>query len=114
MKKHNLEIDWKTRNILFTRCPRECNVGHGNRKEKKRKKLFKGHDLKPESTDITAEDMDIDFLDEEIDFMEIAVIVTDSHIKGKELVENQGKTIEEIVPRRFHKYLKVFSEEECK
>ena len=89
-------------------------MGHGNRKEKKRKKLFKGHDLKPESMDITVEDIDIDFLDNEIDFMEIAAIVADSCIKGKELVENQGKMIEEIVPMRFHKYLKVFSEEECK
>ena len=26
LKKHNLEIDWKTGNIQFTRCPQECNV----------------------------------------------------------------------------------------
>ena len=26
LKKHNLEIDWKTGSIQFTRCPQECNV----------------------------------------------------------------------------------------
>ena len=113
LKKHNPEIDWKTRNILFIQYPCECNVGHGNQKEKK-KKLFKKHDLKLESMDIMVEDMDKDVLNEEIDFMEIVAIVADSHIKGKELVENQGKTIEEIVPMQFHKYLRVFSEEKCK
>ena len=26
LKKHNPEIDWKTGNVQFTRCPRECNI----------------------------------------------------------------------------------------
>ena len=26
LKKHNPESDWKTGNVQFTRCPRECNI----------------------------------------------------------------------------------------
>jgi len=35
LQKHNPTIDWKTGDIKFTRCPRECNVMTKKRKQKK-------------------------------------------------------------------------------
>jgi len=35
LQKHNPMIDWKTGDIKFTRCPRECNVTTKKRKQKK-------------------------------------------------------------------------------
>jgi hypothetical protein len=43
------------------------------------------------------EDQELDFMDQRMDIHKIAAIVADLHIKVKKLVENQGKTIEEIV-----------------
>ena len=42
LKKHNLEIDWKTGEIEFTRCPSECNMA----KPKKKKTACKAHVFK--------------------------------------------------------------------
>ena len=39
LKKYNPEINWKTGNIWFTRCPRECNVAIWD--YKKKAKAFK-------------------------------------------------------------------------
>jgi Retroviral aspartyl protease len=39
LKKHNPEIDWRTREVGITRCPRECNVfARQLKKEKKVKR----------------------------------------------------------------------------
>jgi len=35
LQKHNPMIDWKTGDIKFTRCPRECNIAIKKRKQKK-------------------------------------------------------------------------------
>ena len=35
LQKHNPEIDWKTGDIKFTKCPQECNVATKKRKQKK-------------------------------------------------------------------------------
>jgi len=35
LEKHNPTVDWKTGDIKFTRCPRECNVATKKRKQKK-------------------------------------------------------------------------------
>ena len=35
LQKHNPEIDWKTGDIKFTKCPWECNVATKKRKQKK-------------------------------------------------------------------------------
>ena len=39
LKKHNLEIDWNTREIEFTWCPSECNMV----KPEKKKAACKAH-----------------------------------------------------------------------
>jgi hypothetical protein len=39
LKKHNLEIDWRTGEVEMTCCPRECNVfARQLKKEKKVKR----------------------------------------------------------------------------
>ena len=42
LKKHNLEIDWNTREIEFTRCLAECNMA----KPEKKKAACKAHAFK--------------------------------------------------------------------
>ena len=40
LHKHNPEIDWETKEVEMTRCPRECNVAE--RRQKGIKKRRKG------------------------------------------------------------------------
>ena len=42
LKKHNLEINWNTREIEFMRCPAECNMA----KPEKKKATCKAHAFK--------------------------------------------------------------------
>ena len=100
---YNPEIDWKTREVQMTRCPdkygkkwrtgRQTKPGQKKQKEKKKKK----------------KEMRRLIADKEI---AIARIVAE---KEEELDEEDMIVVrktEEIVPRQFHKYLKVFEKKE--
>ena len=109
LRKHNPEIDWSNGEVKFTRCPRECNRYEKVRRLKRRaKEGNQGRDMEEEMNEEEEELMS------EEDYMHVRGLVKDTKIKGKELAENQGKTVEEMVPERFHAYLKVFSEEESR
>jgi len=96
---HNPEIDWKTEEVQMTRCLDECGKkwrtrrqtkpGWKKQKEKKKKKEMR----KP-------------MIDKEI---AIARIVAE---KEKELDMIIVRKTEKMVPRQFHKYLKVFEKKE--
>jgi len=101
---HNPEIDWKTGKVQMTRCPDECE-----------KKWRTGRQTKPEwkkqEEKEKKKEMRRPTTDEEI---AIARIVAE---KEEELDEEDMIVVrktEEMVPRQFHKYLKVFKKKEPK
>jgi len=99
LRHHNPEIDWKTGEVKMTRCPEECGKkwkmgrqtkpGWKKQEERKEKKERRRPTIKEEKM--------------------IARIV-----EGKENEEDliELKATEEMVPQRFHKYLKVFKKKD--
>ena len=93
---HNPEIDWKTGEVQMMRCPDECGKkwrtgrqtkpGWKKQEEKERKKEMR----RPMT------DEEIVIQEEELDEEDMIVV----------------RKTEEMVPRRFHKYLKVFEKKE--
>jgi len=101
---HNPEIDWKTGEVKMTRCLNECGKQWKikqtksewqKQKEKEQKKERVQREKKKEFRKPTVE--------EEI---EIARMVGKKQKEKKDLIKI--RTVEEMVPRSFHKYLKVF------
>ena len=97
---HNPEIDWKTEEIQIMRCPDKC--GKKWRTGKQTKPRWKKQQEKEEKKEMRT--------DKEI---AIARVIAE---KEKELEEEEDmidlKATEEMVPRQFHKYLKVFEKKE--
>ena len=97
---HNPEIDWKTEEIQIMRCPDKC--GKKWRTGKQTKPGWKKQQEKEEKKEMRT--------DKEI---VIARVIAE---KEKELEEEEDmidlKATEEMVPRQFHKYLKVFEKKE--
>ena len=97
---HNPEIDWKTEEIQIMRCPDKC--GKKWRTGKQTKPGWKKQQEKEEKKEMRT--------DKEI---AIARVIAE---KEKELEEEEDmidlKATEEMVPRQFHKYLKVFEKKE--
>ena len=101
LARHNLEIDWKTVEVQMTRCPDKCGkkwrtgkqtkLGQKKQEEKKKEKKMRRliTDKKIAITKIVAEKK------EEVDKEDMIVRKT-----------------EEIVPRWFHMYLKVFEKKD--
>ena len=99
---HNPEIDWKTEEIQMTRCPDKCRkkwrtgrqtkLGWKKQEEKKKKK---------EMRRLTT--------DEEIAIARI-VAKKEEELDEKDMIV--VRKIEEMVPRWFHKYLKMFEKKE--
>ena len=102
LKCHNPEIDWKTGEVKMVRCPDKCG-----------KKWRTGRQTKPgwkkQEEKEKKKEMRRLMTDKEI---AIARIVAE---KEEELDEENMivvRKMEEMVPRQFHKYLKVFEKEE--
>ena len=97
---HNPEIDWKTEEIQIMRCPDKC--GKKWRTGKQTKPGWKKQQEKEEKKEMRT--------DKEI---VIARVIAE---KEKELEEEEDmidlRATEEMVPRQFHKYLKVFEKKE--
>ena len=93
---YNPEIDWKTGEVKMTRCPDECGkkwrigkqtkLGWKKQEEKEEKKEMRRPTIEEEKT--------------------IARIMEENEDEEEDLIEL--RVTEEIVPRRFHKYSKVF------
>jgi len=101
---HNPEIDWKTEEVQMTRCLDEC--GKKWRTGKQTKPGWKKQEEKEKKKEMRRPKTD-----EEI---AIARIVAE---KEEELDEEDTIVVrktEEMVPRRFHKYLKVFEKKDSK
>ena len=99
---HNPEIDWKTGEVQMTRCTDKCGKkwktgrqtkpGCEKQKEKKKKKK-----MRRPTTDI------------EISIARI-VAEKEDELDGEDMII--VRKIEEMVPRQFYKYLKVFEKKE--
>ena len=99
LRRYNPEIDWKTREIKMTRCPDECGkkwkTGRQTKLEwKKQEEKEEKERRKP-------------MIEEE---KIIARIVEEKENEEEDLIEL--RVTEEMVPRRFHKYLKVFEKKD--
>ena len=100
LARHNPEIDWKTEEVQMTRCPDECG-----------KKWRVGKQIKPgwkkqEKQEEKRERRKPMIEEEKI----IARIVEEKENEKENLIELRAT--EEMVPRRFHKYLKVFEKKD--
>ena len=111
LKKHNPEIDWKTGNVQFTRCPQECNVAIQEYK-KKHANTFKYKGSVEEVNDDVEEseiEDEVNVETEEDIYLQVLeyIRIVDECVKVE-------KTVEEIVPPAFHTYLDVFRKEPSK
>jgi len=94
---HNPEIDWKTGKVQMTRCPEECGKKwRTGRQTKPRWKKQEEKEKKKERKRTTTEE-------------EIAIARIE---KEEEEDVMELRATDEIVPRRFHKYLKVFEKKD--
>jgi len=98
LKRHNPEIDWKTGEVKMTRCPEEC--GRKWKVEKQTKLGWKKQEEKEEKRGrptIEEEKM-------------IKRILTEKDDDDDDKIKIRAT--EEMVPERFHKYLKVFEKKD--
>jgi len=102
LQKHNPMIDWKTGDIKFTRCPRECNVTTKKCKQKKAW-AFK-YKTSVKEVDEEAKEKECEDNEETEDNIYLWVL---QHIRKVEK-KVEKKTDEEMVPPQFHVYLDVF------
>ena len=97
---HNPEIDWKTGEVKMTRCPDECGkkwrIG---RQTKPGWKKQEEREEKKERRKPTIEEVRM-----------IERIREEKEDEGEDLIELRAT--DEMVPRRFHKYLKVFEKKD--
>ena len=100
LRRHNPEIDWKTGEVKMTRCPEECG-----------KKWKMGRQMKPgwkkQEEREEKKERRRPMIEEE---KMIARIVEEKENEEEDLIELRAT--EEMVPRRFHKYLKVFEKKD--
>ena len=115
--KHNPEINWQTGEVKMTRCPRECNVFIRNaKKENKKQKIVEKWGYRPTEEEIVDEEYYVRRMMEKEIAEEVAgeffIRRTDRPIawgtKDLNPQAKNGKSLEEMVPERFHNYLKVF------
>ena len=100
LRRHNPEIDWKTGEVKMTRCSdeygkkwktgRQMKLGWKKQEERKKKKERRRPTIEEEKM--------------------IARIVKEKENKEEDLIELRAT--EEMVPKQFHKYLKVFEKKD--
>jgi hypothetical protein len=133
LQKHNLDINWETGQVKMTQCPPECNVFiHMANKEQKQKRIATRWKYRVTVEEVEDEDMQVhirgrttegDVLMEGVEML--PQTMEEHFIRKTERLESWGdkdlnpqakdgveKTVEEMVPKWFHKYLKVFSKKE--
>lgn len=126
LHKHNLEINWQTGEVRMTRCPRECNVFICSaKKDKKKKKLAEKWKYQPSIEEVEDEEIFIrsasisaepdkpnDSSNELVN--EFFVHKTDRPVAwgvkdlNPQMKDGKAKSVHEMIPERFHQYLKVF------
>lgn len=124
--QHNPEIDWKTGDVVFSRCPSQCHVQVKKEKLQKRKPLKVRlppllHDLDHEEEEQDDKEEKAEPLLAEDDRLLVAFLkphqinassnkATELAIQAKEQ-DSRKKTFEEIVPKQYHEFKGVFSKE---
>ena len=97
LRCHNPEIDWKTGEVKMTRCPEECGKKWKAGKQTKPGWKKQEEKEKKRGRSVVEEEKMIKRIltkkEEEEDVMEV-------------------RMMEEMVPRQFHKYLKVFEKKD--
>jgi len=104
LQKHNPTIDWKTGDIKFTRCPRECNVAIKKRKQKKALAFKYKASVEEVDDDAEEEEMECEDDEEMEDDIYLRVLEYIQEVDTKD----KKKTDEEMVLPQFHVYLDVF------
>ena len=104
MHKHNPDINWRTGNVEFTRCPSECNIAKA---KKRRAKAFRYKASVEEDID---DDNDFDnYTQEELVKQAIRCLEKKEEEEIREVKkEEEKKTAAEMVPPQFHVYLDHF------
>jgi len=97
LRHHNPEIDWKTEEVKMTRCPDECG-----------KKWKAGRQMKPGWKKQEEREEKRRSAIEEVKMIER--IVEEKEDDEEDLIELRAT--DKMVPRRFHKYLKVFEKKD--
>jgi len=99
LRRHNPEIDWKTGEVKMTRCSNECGKKWKTGRQTKLgwKKQEEREEKERRRPMIEKEKI-------------IARIVEEKENEEEDLIELRAT--EEMVPRRFHKYLKVFEKKD--
>ena len=98
LRRHNLEIDWKTGEVKMTRCPDECG---------KKWKAGKQTKLEWKKQEEKEEKRGRPVIEEE---KIIKRILTEKEEEEEDEIEIRAT--EEMVPRWFYKYLKVFEKKD--
>ena len=95
LRYHNSEIDWKTREVKITRCPEECG-----------KKWKTGRQMKPGWKKQEEREEKKERRRPMIEEEEMIARIVEEKENEEDLIKLRAT--EEMVPQRFHKYLKVF------
>ena len=132
--RHNPEIDWRTGEVLFTRCPSQCHIQVKQKKKEqkhrsKEKKRFASlpplievEEDSEEDTEEKKEDLEEEPEIEPGDRIFIAFLAPQEKVNATSTVSQKlaeksqkddsgNKTFEEIVPPRYHDFKAVFSKE---
>ena len=103
---HNPEINWRTGEVQIMRCPDKCRKQWRTRRQmklgwqkQKIKKKKREQEKKGEFRKLIVEEE-----------MEIVRVIEKKKDKEEDLIDI--RTVEEIVPKWFHKYLKMFEKKE--
>ena len=100
---HNSEIDWRMGEVQMIRCPEDCGKKWRTERQmkpgcQKQKVIGKKEEFREPMTD------------KEIAIARIVEEKEEERDEEEDLIELRA--VEEIVPRQFHKYLKVFEKKE--
>ena len=95
LRRHNPEIDWKTGEVKMTRCPEECG-----------KKWKMGRQMKPGWKKQEEREEKKERRRPMIEEEEMIARIVEEKEDEEDLIKLRAT--EEMVPQRFHKYLKVF------
>ena len=99
LRCHNPEIDWKTGEVKMTRCPEECG-----------KKWKTGRQMKPEWKKQEEREEKKERRRPMIEEEKMIARIVERKDDKEDLIELRAT--EEMVPQKFHKYLKVFEKKD--
>jgi len=114
LRKHNPEVNWDTGEVKMTRCPQECNVWIRHaKKERKRKRIADRWRYTPSVEEVKDEDAHAHHIGGLMGEHEDSVLeeIAREFIQKTEVIreaDKPAKTLEEQIPRRYWRWLKVF------